>query len=189
MAATHTSLFDMDRSLRPLRGSITWRVSYGIDNLSMEFGMPSLRVVHEPVLNPTTVSGAKEISAKVIRRNLNRRRVSVTGRWSLWIYFAHWCITRSGSRLASQSSSSRKMRPALRDLQGQRLLRVDVCSGTGETRFEFDLDTVLDVRRIKCKSKDELWLLYGVDGYERAVRGDGTFSRKKCRGRKEGQSN
>ena len=43
------SIVDLDRSLKPLLGSITWRVLYGIDNLSMEFGAPSLKIVHEPM--------------------------------------------------------------------------------------------------------------------------------------------
>lgn len=75
----------------------------------------------------------------------------------------------------------RKISPALLDLQGQRFVRAVVDPRSGATQFEFDLDTILEVRRKDRRSTDELWLLYGLDGYERSVRGDGTFKRKRCR--------
>ena len=174
------SIFDLDPSLEPLIGSLAWNVSYGVTNLSMELGEPSIRVIHEPIPSVTIAGKRGKTSAREIRRNLNRRRVSVCGRWRLWLYFSHWRIVRSGVSLASGSSSMRRIGPVLRDLKGQRLLaRID--PQTGATRFEFDLDTVLEARRTGRRSKDELWLLSGLDGYERAVRGNGKFSRKRCR--------
>jgi len=74
----------------------------------------------------------------------------------------------------------RKIAQALLDLQGQRLLDIRVNPESGATRFNFDLDTILEVRRKRQLSTDELWLLYGLDGYERSMRGDGTFKREKC---------
>jgi len=70
------------------------------------------------------------------------------------------------------------MRPALQYLEGQRLIAAIVNLETGASRFEFDLDTVLDVRRRRRCSREELWIIYGLDGYMRNVRGDGTFGRE-----------
>ena len=71
---------------------------------------------------------------------------------------------------------------ALCDLKGQRLTEIQVHPQTGATRFAFDLDTVLEVRRMNRRSKDELWIIYGRDGYERSVRAGGRFCREKLNG-------
>lgn len=174
-------IFNLDPSLRPLLGCISWHVNYGLTNLSMEFGKPSVRVIHEPVPNIRITRKPRNVSLMEIRRRANRRQVSVCGQWGLWVYFANWRIVRSGVCLASKCSSMRTITPALLDLQGQRLVGISVNSQTGATRFEFDLDTALEVRRKHRCSTDELWLLYGLDGYQRTVRGDGTFRREECR--------
>ena len=67
---------------------------------------------------------------------------------------------------------------ALRDLKGQRLTEIQLVPQTGATRFEFDLDTALEVRRMDPRSKEELWRIYGRDGYVRSIRGDGAFGRE-----------
>jgi hypothetical protein len=180
MPIREIDILDLDRSIKPLLGSLCWRVSYGIDNLSMEFGQPDIRLIHEPILDARGLRKKRGVSVEVVRRHLNRRSIYVAGQWSLWVYFANWRIVRSNVCLASTSSSMRQITPALSDLNGQRLLRVQVNPTSGATRFTFDLKTVLEVRRRHRLSKDELWLLYGVDGYQRSVRGDGTFVRAKC---------
>jgi len=70
---------------------------------------------------------------------------------------------------------------ALRDLKGQRLIDIRILPETGATRFGFDLDTVLEVRRMCRGSKDELWRLYERDKLVRFLRGDGTYEREKLR--------
>jgi hypothetical protein len=182
MAIQETPILELDRSLKGLPGSLCWGVHYTrLTNLSLEFGQPCLRVIHEPVPNKRVARGSRSVPLREIRRRLNRRRIVVRGRWNLWIYLANWRIVRSGVCLASRSSSMRKISPALLDLQGQRLVRAVVDPRSGATQFEFDLDTILEVRRKDRRSTDELWLLYGLDGYQRSVRGDGTFKRKRCR--------
>lgn len=181
MTTADVPILDLDRSVKPLLGSLSWGVTYGLTNLSVQFGEPTLRVVHEPAPNIQVPRRGRNVPVKEVRRRANRRQVFVGGRWNLWVYHANWRIVRSGACLASKSSSMRKMGPALLDLQGQRLVGVTVNPQSGATRFEFDLDTVLEVRRRDRSSTDELWLLYGPDGYQRSVRGDGTFKRQKCR--------
>ena len=68
---------------------------------------------------------------------------------------------------------------ALGDLEGQRLTEIQVVPQTGATRFGFDLDTVLEVRRMHRGSKDDLWLLYEGDKLVRLVRGDGSYDRQR----------
>jgi hypothetical protein len=181
MATPDIRLLDLDPSLKPLLGCLSWGIAYSLTNLSMEFGKPSIRVIHEPMPNVRIDRKSQSVPLREIRRRVNRRQVSVGGQWRLWIYLANWRIVCSGACLASKSSSMRKMAPALLDLQGQRLVGVNINPKSGATAFKFDLDTVLEVRREHSHSKDELWILYGVDGYQRAMHGDGSFGRKKCR--------
>ena len=171
------SILDLDRSMKRLLGSLSWNVRCGLTNLSMEFGKPRVRIIHEPVPNIRLLRAGTNVRKKEIRRHANRRAIAVTGCWTLWIRHAYWRIVRSNVCLATTCSSMRKMTSALWDLEGQRLIRVSINSQTGATRFEFDLDTILDVRR-KCScSEDEIWVMYGADGYERSVRSDGSFKR------------
>jgi hypothetical protein len=181
MATDHISLTEIDRSVKGLFGNLCWNVHWmRATNLSMEFGQPRIWVIHQPKRDIRIAKHSRGVSIKAIRRRLNRRQVAVKGQWSLWIYLAHWRILRSGMILASSSSSLQKISPALLDLQGQRLVRAAVSRDNGATRFEFDLDTVLEVRRRNRFTPDELWLLYGRDGYVRSMRGNGTFLREAC---------
>lgn len=180
VAPSEVSVLELDPSLKPLLGSMCWNVTYNLVNLSMELGEPILQVIHEPVSNVRSSQAGEPLPTHLMHC-LPRRRVAVRGHWTLWIYHAHWRIVRSGVGLASGSSSMQAITPALLDLQGQRLIRARVNPGSGATRFEFDLDTVVEVRRKRRRSCDELWLLYGLDGYERSVRGNGAFSRDECR--------
>ena len=178
-----TRILDLDRSLKGLIGSICWGVTYNrLTNLSLQFGKPRIRVIHEPVPNISVPLPRSNIPIEEIQRRANRRQIAVEGRWALWIYYGNWRIVRSGLCLATTSSSMRKITPALLDLQGQRLVRADVSLKTGASRFTFDLDTVLEVKRRDCCTTKELWLLYGVDGYERSLWSDGTFERERLNG-------
>jgi hypothetical protein len=81
--------------------------------------------------------------------------------------------------LANGSSSYSKKHIALGDVMGQRLIDIRIVPETGATRFEFDLDTILEVRRMRRGSKDELWLLYERDKLVRLIRGDGSYDRQR----------
>lgn len=166
------SILDLDRSVKRFFGEFCWEVTWtNLTNLSLEFGRPSTQVIREP---RRSVSNKKES-----RRIAGRRLVSVSGYWHLWVYFSHWRIIRSGVCLATGASSYRKKHLAMGDLKGQRLIDIRIIPATGATRFQFDLDTVLEVRRFSSRSEDELWLLYERDKYVRTLHGDGTFHREK----------
>lgn len=64
---------------------------------------------------------------------------------------------------------------AANTLSGQKLIHVDINRINGFTRFSFDLNTCLEVRRTKKDKNDELWLLYRPNGYVLSIKGNGTF--------------
>ena len=168
----HVSILDLDKSVKPLLSKVCWEVDWSnLDNLSLKFGKPRIKILREPYKTKSRNKG--------VRRQASRRLVSVIGYWKLWIYLAHWRIVRFGKTLTTGSSSYQKKFMAMQELGGQQLVGICVARQHGATRFEFDLDTVLEVRRYNCRSTDELWLLYGDDGYERSVHGDGTFWRER----------
>ena len=164
----------LKRSLRGVVGSICWGIeSSRLTNLSMNFGEPRLRILREPCKSKSRV---EECSS-----DERRRLITVRGQWWVWVYVAYWRILRAGRTRASTSSSNRHTAEALRSLDGQRLIDVEVGATTMSTTFVFDLDTILEVRR-RAPNDDEIWLLYEPDGYVLSVRGDGTFDREPASG-------
>ena len=94
----------------------------------------------------------------------------------MWIYCCYWRLTSEGVALATGSSSFKRIERAMAQLEGQKLVGVEVDSGTGATRFAFDLGCVLNCRRFESSSDAELWMLYKPSGYVLSVHGNGTFS-------------
>ena len=64
---------------------------------------------------------------------------------------------------------------AAMQLNGQKLMEVQVNPETGATRFVFDLGSILEAYRLDPEDDDELWWLYEPSGYVLSVRGDGTY--------------
>ena len=158
----------LERARQRLHGQLCWGMHWSQQlNLSMSIGDPTMEVGREPYESKSRVAE--------VRRSARRRRVRIRGRWWLWVYVAYWRIRREGALLAAGSSSLRDIQAALLDLEGQKLMDVRVNPGTGVTGFVFDLETVLEVRRRRRRSTDELWLLYEPGGYVLSVRGDGTY--------------
>ena len=157
----------VSRSFEPVYGHLCWGVTYyRLTNLSMNFGPPRLEVIREPQ--------ERKSRDPLIRRIGQRRLVSVIGRWSLWIYVCYWKISYKG-RKATCSSSCTDIRRATGDIEGQRLVDVEVNRETGATRFAFDLGACLDVRRRERDCDDELWILHKPSGYFLSVRANGTY--------------
>lgn len=155
-------------AFKPIIGLPCWGLNHErYLNLSMNFGKPSLRIVREPFK-----SSAR---SPAVRRNAARRIVSVRGEWWLWIYCCYWRLILDGHVLVTGSSSFPRIERAIRRLQGQKLVSVEVKPETGATRFAFDLGAVLDCRRFERDSDEQLWTLYQPRGYVLAVHGNGTF--------------
>jgi len=151
-----------------LLGQICWGVEFDNQylNLRLSFGQPHLNI-REPDYIKFRSPRLTEIHSE--------RLVAVKGAWWLWVWCAYWAISREGAKLATYSSPSRKIRPALGMLSGQRLSRVSINAETGATRFEFDLGGRLDVRRFERSSDLELWLLYKPNGYVLSVLANGRY--------------
>ena len=155
MGKREEELLTLDATLRPLFGELCWDVDYSsVTNLSMELGAPTVRVLREPFKT-------QKRSAE-IRRNASRRLVSVSGFWNIWIYDAHWRIVRCGRCLATGSSSYRKKLLAIQELTGQRLVAASIDVDTGATRFQFDLETAVNVRRRDRSSIEDLCAYTGA---------------------------
>ncbi len=170
MTEKKLSIVDFDRSVKRLLGELCWEVTwYRSTNLSLRFGKPRVEVIREPRASASLRSSA-------------RRLVAVSGYWELWVFLSHWRIVQSGGCLATGSSSFRKKRMAMATLEGQRLTEIRIKPETGATRFAFDLDTVLEVRRMAPHSKDELWLLTEQDRCVHTLHGDGAYRREKLNG-------
>lgn len=158
----------IEKGFSPLCGKPCWGVVYDSHtNLAMNFGDPYL-VIREPY--------STESKLKRVQEQASRRQVHVRGQWWLWIFYASWRVYRKGQLLGGYSSSFRKGSIAAHFLDGQKLIAVKTNAKTGETRFEFDLEGVLEVSRFK-KDDDssDLWLLYKPNGYVLSVHGDGTY--------------
>lgn len=161
-------------SLGRLRGQLCWGVEWcRLTNLTVNFGSPRLKVVWEP--------RPRNSLAPILRKYSNTRGVIVRGRWMLSIHMGDWRIIRHKRTIATMSSHMKKKRKALWHLGGQRLVRVAVDRKRVTTRFMFDLDTTLEVRRMNGMSKDELrkdlWWFSEPDGHILSLTGEGELHR------------
>ena len=161
-------IIDLDQSVKKLIGKLCWKIEWSsITNLSLDFGKPAIRVLREPM---NTKSCNKEV-----RRIASQRLVANFGAWRIWIFHSHWRIVRSGNVLATGSSSYVRKLVAMQQVKGQRIVAITIDTRSGATKFAFDLDTVIETRRLARKSEEDIWTLHGPDKYERSVRGNGSF--------------
>ncbi len=158
----------IQRTYERLYGKPCWGVEHGqYLALEMNFGTPSLDV-REP-----RVSQAR---SAMVRRLMAKRWIRVQGQWKLWVIHAYWRLSIHDEPLARNSSSLRKILQAVTELDGQKLLDVELNAETGATRFRFDLGGLLEVRRWRRDSCDELWMLHKPNGYVLSVNGNGTYN-------------
>lgn len=161
-AICNVGLADLESSLRPMINSLCWESHWNATKgLSLRFGEPFVEEI-----------GVQDLPDGFPNR---RRRISIRGTWNLWVYLAFWSIDANGTTLASSSSGVSDTISAVDALKGQRLIDASTCKNSGKTRFVFEFDTSLTVRRRLAKSKDELWVIYGRDGKQRTICGDGSF--------------
>jgi hypothetical protein len=162
------SLDPFTKANSDLRNQICWDVDDDTQlGLSMQIGQPHLEI-REPY--------ATKARTESVRRMATCRSVHICGEWFLWVTHAYWRVIREGVALASSSSSLRAIKRALCwDLDGQRFVDLQVNPSTGFTRFHFDLQTVLEVRRFDRQCEYEIWMLYKPNGWVLSVFGDGTY--------------
>jgi hypothetical protein len=140
----------------PFIGQWVWQVrrTHG-SFLTMEFGVPHL-AVREPIVARPSTSGR-------VRRNLQRRHITVTGDWHFWVQYGDWKISISDGVLTSDHPWGSEFDECLRDLEGQRLLSVDVKKATNTWTLTFDLGGVLKIWP-STEIPEDLWALYIWNG-------------------------
>jgi len=148
-------------------GQLAWQVRRGHGSfLTMEFGMPHL-AVREPI-------AASWDSLEKVKRNLQRRRVTVTGDWHFWVQYGDWKISTSSGVLTSGHLQSSEADECLRDLEGQKLTSVEPGNRRGAWLFKFDLGGILEIWPSTQLPEDQ-WSFHGWDGEIVTCRSDGTL--------------
>jgi hypothetical protein len=158
----------LTEAFKPLIGLPAWFVRKGQGSfLTLEFGKPHLRI-REPI------EASPEASERV-RRSLARRHVAPAGEWHLWIYCCHWVVLSGEAEISSSESSDRKIRSAVQELDGQRLVAVAVDPTKGTSAFRFDLGVSIQTQP-DGHDIDEQWMLYMKSGDVFTYRSDGCFA-------------
>jgi len=162
-----------------LEGEICWGVAFSQTlNLSMSFGNPHLSCDPRAIPKSSWSDFDLRAGSFRLRNPTHTRCVSAKGQWWLWVYYAYWSIRFEKHLLASTSSCIGRIQKACTDLDGQKVRKITVNRETGKTRFEFDLGSVLEVRRMERSSKDELWSLSYPNSRYLKVYGDGTYTQE-----------
>jgi len=153
----------------PLKGLPCWNVRKGQGSfLTFEFGEPSLHV-REPIVSMTAAS------AKIMAWR-RRRTVRPIGEWHLWIYCCNWRCIAGGDEIAHSESPEKKIDAAASEMDGQRLLSVNVDPISARSRFVFDLGAVLETWPYEDEDIDEQWSLHRRFGKAFKCRKDGRYS-------------
>jgi len=151
-----------------LIGLPCWGVQKGHGSmLTFEFGAPHLSI-REPIRNPITDSPK-------VRRILRRRHVVTRGEWYLWIGICHWLCMSEGHVLGTDLSPDDLIVEVARELNGQRLVSVEIEPQSRGTRFTFDLGGSLEIKPYEDEDKDEQWSLFTPEGMVFSYRADGCY--------------
>ena len=150
----------LDAFLRPRLGLPAWGVVQGHGSfLTFEFGQPTL-----------------EISERHSAERGLIRSAFVHGEWRLWIYCCHWRAFQGGAQLAWSEDGSASIARAAAQLNGPKLLAVNVEPSTGRSTFTFDLGGSLETWPYGADRTDEQWIILTEDETF-AYRADGFCSR------------
>lgn len=126
------------KKINQVLGHYCWGFHYDpILNLSFQIGYPMLSI-REP--RKTSSKNPDIIWLYSVRQ------VEPCGNWQFYTRTAYWKITQDNIS-TTRSSSKKQIMIALATLSGQRLGKFQVEATTGETRFEFDLGGILEIRR------------------------------------------
>ncbi len=154
----------IDEVYTPIYGKYCWNAEKGYGSfLTFEFGNPRLIILEY-------VRSRNDIEQK-------RRSVYVHGDWHLWIYLCDWVITSTDGIQADSTSSTRMIKRAMAQLNGQALNRVSV-QPDGKTFFEFDFFGRLETlpNPAEYGEESEQWLLYEPSGKVFVLRADMKYS-------------
>ena len=105
------------------------------------------------------------------------RRVRLRGEFSLWVgYDGGWRLLRDGEELTDHRASYERMERAVRELEGQAILGVEVDAAAGASRFRFDLGATLETFPREGEPVEQQWSLRLPGGDHLAYRSDGRAS-------------
>ncbi|MFM0090877.1 hypothetical protein PQR46_28695 [Paraburkholderia sediminicola] len=162
MMANLKDLFD------PLIGTIAFSVkqTYGSFFL-IEFGDPWLRI-QEPI-------EPRPDDSEETRARLQRRRVFVTGTWSLLVADSNWTLACK-QRVINQDVAVEDMAGPFRDIEGQYLSRVYCNEQDHSCVFEFDLGGLLTVwPTLDSDPNEDQWRLHYKDRSSMGYTNNGSF--------------
>ncbi|MDS0793506.1 hypothetical protein NUV26_15175 [Burkholderia pseudomultivorans] len=161
---------DFNRIWAAVYGNPAWSVRKGHGSfLTLEFGPPA-HLIREPErTSPEASERVRELAA--------RRRVTVTGRWHLWIYCCNWLIAQDDKELAHSESPDDVMTFATQRIDGQKLVSVERGARPHSWLFNFDLGGQLRTWPYDDDLSCEQWFLHERDsGNVLAARADGLIS-------------
>lgn len=146
-------------------GQVCWDIFHKQVNFSFKLGEPRLEFRGD---------------ADIKKDRKFRQFTSIRGKWFVWVWEAYWKLTvldvNGRHRITACSSSTDKQkRNAYTLLNGQKLTSVEIDHATGKTKFLFDLDGELILRRPNRNTK-VLWRLSNPNGYTLLIHGDGTYT-------------
>lgn len=156
----------ISRAFEPLLGLPAWGGMKGQGSMmSFEFGVPHL-TIREPYVSQS--------SSLNVRRNAARRRVRPSGGWFLFIC-CEWRVLSGHEPVASSESEALDIERAIRELDGQELVSIEVGSSLGHTELRFDLGGVLTTWPVVGEN-DAQWSLHMPDRQVLSYRADGHYS-------------
>ena len=155
---------------KPLYGKACWNAKPGYGSfLTMEFGKPYLDIREPRAAQPDWTPSMREQYA--------RRHVRVKGQWHLWIYCCEWQLY-TGDELvgdsALESSSKHRIIRAAEEVEGQRLVHIEVDPSHGTSIFTFDLGSRLETA--PYDSDSDQWKLFEPSGQVFCYRADEMYS-------------
>jgi hypothetical protein len=167
----HCDVNPISEAFGAVLGLPSWLVRKGHGSfITLELGDPDVSV-EQPRLLPTFIDGGPE-RAMI-------RGAHVHGAWHLWIYACLWSLTVNAIELAHSESADQTIGRALRILNGQALVSVQVDPDSPRSTFTFDLGCVLTTRPSPAITPDEepaeQWMLFQPNGRVLTIRSDGRY--------------
>lgn len=152
---------------RPLIGLPAWQVRRGHGSfLTMEFGEP-----HLEIRQPRVVVG--EVDERV-KKNFQRRRVFVLGKWHFWVQYCNWTLVNPNGRVSSDDTDTAKVDKCLGELDGQILIEVCEDINRASCDLKFDLGGVLMHWPSPEFLDDDQWTVHCEDKSVYAYQTNGT---------------
>jgi hypothetical protein len=133
----------------------------------MEFGEPHLEVRQPRILTGDDVSDR-------VKRNFQKRRVSLVGQWHLWVQHCDWSITTSNAKVSNRETDAMKVDSCLEVLDGQALVAVDEDAARASCTLRFDLGATLELSPSLESDDNDLWTVHHLHESVFGYRSNGT---------------